>query len=100
MTATTDGRKIEERDFWREHTTFSLQPIAAPSILGLYGFTGATFILSAHLAGWYGNDILTPLVLFPCRGAPSCRPSPAARSPGARTRRDGVRVWVPTEEAT
>lgn len=41
-----------------------LQPIAAPSILGLYGFAGATFMLSAHLAGWYGRD-LTSLYLAP-----------------------------------
>lgn len=33
-----------------------LQPIAAPSILGLFGFAGATFVVAAHLAGWYGNE--------------------------------------------
>ncbi|HEX4521861.1 MAG TPA: GPR1/FUN34/YaaH family transporter [Gaiellaceae bacterium] len=32
-----------------------LQPIAPPSILGLYGFAGATFVVAAHLAGWYGT---------------------------------------------
>ena len=32
-----------------------LQPIAPPSILGLYGFAAATFIVAAHLAGWYGS---------------------------------------------
>src|SRR3954468_14976934 len=32
-----------------------LQPIAAPSILGLFGFAGATFMVAANLAGWYGN---------------------------------------------
>jgi uncharacterized protein len=32
-----------------------LQPIAPPSILGLYGFAGATFIVAAHMAGWYGS---------------------------------------------
>jgi hypothetical protein len=41
-----------------------LQPIAPPSILGLYGFAGATFIVAAHLAGWYGsatsNEYLWP----------------------------------------
>lgn len=41
-----------------------LQPIAAPSILGLYAFTGSTFIVSAYLAGWYG-DPDTPLYLLP-----------------------------------
>jgi succinate-acetate transporter protein len=32
-----------------------LQPIAPPSILGLFGFAAATFIVAAHLAGWYGS---------------------------------------------
>jgi len=41
-----------------------LEPVAAPSILGLYGYAAATFIVSAHLAGWYGNS-RTALVLFP-----------------------------------
>jgi hypothetical protein len=41
-----------------------LQPIAAPSILGLYGFSAATFIVAAHMAGWYGGPH-TQLYLFP-----------------------------------
>lgn len=41
-----------------------LQPIAAPSVLGLYGFAGATLIVAAHMAGWYGNE-QTPEYLFP-----------------------------------
>ncbi|HWE80416.1 MAG TPA: GPR1/FUN34/YaaH family transporter [Gaiellaceae bacterium] len=32
-----------------------LQPIAPPSILGLYGFAGATFVIASHMAGWYGT---------------------------------------------
>ena len=36
-------------------TRVFLQPIAAPSILGLYGFAGATFMVAAQLAGWYGS---------------------------------------------
>ena len=32
-----------------------LQPVAAPSILGLFGFAGATFMVAANLAGWYGT---------------------------------------------
>lgn len=32
-----------------------LQPIAAPSILGLAGFAGATFIAASNLAGWWGT---------------------------------------------
>jgi succinate-acetate transporter protein len=55
-----------ERDvsFWRSHTQISLQPMAAPSILGLYGLAAATFMVGANLAGWYGNNA-TPLILFP-----------------------------------
>jgi len=41
-----------------------LQPIAAPSVLGLLGFAGATFIVAANMAGWYGNTS-TPGYLFP-----------------------------------
>jgi succinate-acetate transporter protein len=45
-----------------------LQPVAAPSILGLFGFAGATFMVAAHMAGWYGSATsalyLTPFVLL------------------------------------
>ena len=45
-----------------------LQPIAAPSILGLFGFAGATLIVAANLAGWYGNattpEYLAPFAAF------------------------------------
>ena len=51
--------------FWRTHTQISLQPVAAPSILGLFGFAASTFMVAANLAGWYGDDSTTPLVLFP-----------------------------------
>lgn len=42
----------------------SLQPIAAPSILGLYGFAGATFIVAAHMAHWFGTA-QTDMVVWP-----------------------------------
>jgi succinate-acetate transporter protein len=45
-------------------TRIFLQPIAAPSILGLYGFAGATFIVATYLAGWYSAQG-APLYLFP-----------------------------------
>jgi succinate-acetate transporter protein len=41
-----------------------LQPIAAPSILGLAGFAGATFMVSSNLAGWWGTSE-SGLVLAP-----------------------------------
>jgi uncharacterized protein len=40
---------------WLDHTRVFLQPIAAPSILGLFGFAAATFSVAANLAGWYGS---------------------------------------------
>ena len=36
-------------------TRIFLQPIAAPSILGLFGFAGATFVVASNLAGWWGT---------------------------------------------
>lgn len=41
-----------------------LQPIAAPSILGLYGFAGATFMVAAYMAHWFGSSH-TALLLVP-----------------------------------
>jgi uncharacterized protein len=41
---------------------------ALPSILGMYAFAAATFIVAARMANWYGNAqsaiVLFPLVLF------------------------------------
>src|SRR3954468_3452111 len=59
LAADTDGWY---GDFARPRVV--LQPVAAPSILGLFGFAGATFIVAAHMAGWYGNAA-TPDYLFP-----------------------------------
>jgi succinate-acetate transporter protein len=47
-----------------DRTRVVLQPIAPPSILGLFGFAGATFIVSTYLAGWYGTST-SPDYLFP-----------------------------------
>src|SRR4051794_2209013 len=33
-----------------------LQPIAAPSVLGLFAFAGATLIVASNLAGWCGSE--------------------------------------------
>jgi succinate-acetate transporter protein len=41
-----------------------LQPIAAPSILGLAGFASATFVVASNLAGWWGTPT-SPLALAP-----------------------------------
>jgi len=42
-----------------------LRPIAAPSVLGLYGFALSTFVTSAWLANWFGHYILAPTFLLP-----------------------------------
>ena len=49
---------------WRNHARVFLQPIAAPSILGLFGFSAATFMVTAYLVGWYGKAT-SPLLIFP-----------------------------------
>lgn len=58
-----DGAAAEFSE-WRGHTRVVLQPIAAPSILGLFGFAAATFIVTAYLVGWYGTAS-SPLIIFP-----------------------------------
>jgi succinate-acetate transporter protein len=40
-----------------------LQPIAAPSILGLYGLAGATFMVAAQMAHWFGSSYTTLLLV-------------------------------------
>jgi uncharacterized protein len=59
----SNGAAGEFRE-WRDHARVFLQPIAAPSILGLYGFAAATFIVTANLVGWYGKAT-SPLLIFP-----------------------------------
>jgi succinate-acetate transporter protein len=71
--------QVRERRVHDEHVTNShshydptivpparvfLQPIAPPSILGLYGFAGATLIVAAHQAGLYGGST-SATFLFP-----------------------------------
>ena len=60
---TTNGSPVELNE-WRDHARVFLQPIAAPSILGLFGFAAATFMVTAYLVGWYGTAT-SPLLIFP-----------------------------------
>jgi succinate-acetate transporter protein len=64
MTAMPRAAHDGEFEFWRNHAQISLQPVAAPSILGLFGYAAATFVVATNLAGWYGNTT-TPTFLFP-----------------------------------
>ena len=64
-TITTNGARSDtDLGVWEDRTRVFLQPVAPPSILGLFGFAAATFIVSAYLAGWYGSAD-TPLYLAP-----------------------------------
>src|SRR5689334_4113564 len=58
--------EADEREFtfWHDRSRVFLQPIAAPSILGLFGLATATMMVGAWMAAWYGNA-LTPLTLSP-----------------------------------
>ncbi|TQM70968.1 hypothetical protein FHX41_4717 [Actinomadura hallensis] len=57
-------REQGEHAIWEDRTRVVLSPIAAPSILGLFGFAGATMMVGAWQAEWYG-DAGTPLILWP-----------------------------------
>jgi succinate-acetate transporter protein len=54
----------EDEAAWRSRTRVVLTPLSAPSIMGLFGFMGATLMVGAWQAGWYGGTT-TPLILFP-----------------------------------
>ncbi len=64
----TPIRQSTENVYEHPNTQISLQPIAAPSILGLYGFAGATFMVAANMAHWFGgpnsNMVLWPFAAF------------------------------------
>jgi succinate-acetate transporter protein len=61
-----ESRRQTELDVARDDvaTRVVLQPIAAPSVLGLFGFAGATFIVASNMAGWWGTP-QSGLVLAP-----------------------------------
>jgi uncharacterized protein len=58
----------EDHEGWVARSRVFLTPIAAPSIMGLFGFFIATLMVGAWQAGWYGpaNATLTiwPFALF------------------------------------
>ncbi|HTQ57890.1 MAG TPA: acetate uptake transporter [Bryobacteraceae bacterium] len=53
----------ELRDTGNTEPRVFLQPIAAPSILGLYGLAGATFMVAAQMAHWFGSSDTTLLLV-------------------------------------
>src|ERR1044071_3865517 len=62
-----DSRRQTDLDMARDGVAMRvvLQPIAAPSVLGLFGFAGATFIVASNMAGWWGTPT-SGLALAPC----------------------------------
>jgi hypothetical protein len=54
----------EDAAAWRSRSRIVLSPMAAPSIMGLFGFSIATMMVGAWQAGWYGTAA-TPLFLWP-----------------------------------
>ncbi|MFF8596234.1 acetate uptake transporter family protein [Streptomyces sp. NPDC015220] len=59
----TDGP--EGYDAWLARSRMVLTPIAAPSILGLFGFASSMFMVASNLAEWWGDRFLAPLILAP-----------------------------------
>jgi len=54
----------DDETAWRSRTRVVLSPMAAPSIIGLFGFMGATLMVGAWQAGWYGSAA-TPGIVWP-----------------------------------
>ncbi|MEU6041462.1 GPR1/FUN34/YaaH family transporter [Actinomadura sp. NPDC047616] len=54
----------EEHAVWEDRTRIFLQPVAAPSILGLFGLATALMMVGAWMAGWYGTGV-SPVLLSP-----------------------------------
>ncbi|HZE15757.1 MAG TPA: GPR1/FUN34/YaaH family transporter [Mycobacterium sp.] len=64
-TAYPDERRHEDgHGLWVDRTRVVLTPLAAPSILGLFGFFTATVMVGTNLAGWWGNA-QSPMILWP-----------------------------------
>ena len=84
----------EDRAAWLGRTRVFLTPIAAPSIMGLFGFMIGTVMLGAWQAGWYGNAT-TPLILWPFALVAGGVLQGAAAIASLRAR-DGVAVAVHT----
>jgi len=51
-------------ELWESRARVMLTPFSPPSIIGLYGFMGATLMVGAWQANWYGNA-KTGFVLWP-----------------------------------
>jgi len=84
----------EDHEGWMSRSRVFLTPIAAPSIMGLFGFMIATLMLGAWQAGWYGGPG-TPLIIWPFAMVAGGILQSAAAIASFRAR-DGVAVAVHT----
>lgn len=50
------GPPLDSYEGWSRRSRIVLSPIAAPSILGLFGFFTATLMVGTNLAGWWGTE--------------------------------------------
>lgn len=55
----------EDKARWEQRSRIVLTPVAAPSILGLFGFAVATFMVASNLAGWWGDPVTSPVIIAP-----------------------------------
>lgn len=62
--AAHDGGGMGEQRWDGIPARIFLQPIAAPSVLGLLAFAAATFVVGSHMGGWWGTNESSELV-FP-----------------------------------
>jgi succinate-acetate transporter protein len=53
---TEAAASVAAEDPWPARTRIFLQPVAAPSVLGLFGFFAATVMVGSNLAGWWGTS--------------------------------------------
>jgi hypothetical protein len=84
----------EDHEGWTSRSRVFLTPIAAPSIMGLFGFMIATLMLGAWQAGWYGSPV-TPILIWPFALVAGGVLQSAAAIASFRAR-DGVAVAVHT----
>lgn len=64
--SSVDEAAFDENSFaaWQRRTRVFLTPYSPPSIIGLWGFFGATLMVGGWQANWYGNA-KTGFILFP-----------------------------------
>ncbi|MFF9410846.1 hypothetical protein ACF1B0_35830, partial [Streptomyces anandii] len=60
-----EGEDPEGYEAWLGRSRMVLTPVAAPSILGLFGFASSTFMVASNLAGWWGDTLVSPVILAP-----------------------------------